>query len=122
MALASSLVSAARDDASERTAASEHAAELAEGTGETNIVGFSFGPSNVAVWRMQIALEAGDHAEAARIATTVNPEALTVRARRADRESLRDLDERLGVHRHRRPTWPSGAFRGWAECARAAVR
>jgi transcriptional regulator with XRE-family HTH domain len=83
VALASSLVSAARDDASERTAALEHAAELAEGTGETNIVGFGFGPSNVAVWRMQVALEAGDHAEAARIATTVNPEALTVRARRA---------------------------------------
>jgi hypothetical protein len=58
----------------------------------------------------------------------------------AARESLRDLDERLGVHRHRRPTWldrllhlifrtveqvtgrPAGTFRGWAERARATVR
>lgn len=83
VALASSLVSAARDDTSGRAAALEYAADLADRTGETNIAGFGFGPSNVAVWRMQCALEAGDHAEAARIAATVDPEALPVRARRA---------------------------------------
>ena len=100
VALASSLVSAARNDASARTAALEHAAELAERTGETNIAGFGFGPSNVAVWRMQVALEVGDFAEAARIATTVDPDALTVRARRAVywRERGRAL-ARLSGHR-----------------------
>lgn len=100
VALASSLVAAARDDAAERSAALEHAAELAERTGETNVAGFGFGPSNVAVWRMQCELEAGDHAEAARIATTVNPDALTVRARQAVfwREQGRAL-ARLSGHR-----------------------
>lgn len=51
--------------------------------GETNLLGFGFGPSNVAVWRMQCALEVGDHAEAAAIAESVDAEALTVRARQA---------------------------------------
>ncbi|RKT83201.1 Transcriptional regulator, contains XRE-family HTH domain [Saccharopolyspora antimicrobica] len=83
LALASSLVSAAQKDQAERAAALDHAAELAERTGETNLLGFGFGPSNVAVWRMQCALEAGDHAEAAAIAESVDPEALTVRARQA---------------------------------------
>lgn len=83
LALASSLVSAARKDQAERTAALEYAAELAERTGETNMQGFGFGPANVAVWRMQGALEVGEYAEAAQIAETVNPGALTVRAREA---------------------------------------
>lgn len=83
LALASSLVSAARNDHSERAAALECAVDLADRTGETNQLGLGFGPSNVAVWRMQGALEAEDYAEAARIAATVNPDALTVRARRA---------------------------------------
>lgn len=83
LALASSLVSAARRDQSERRAALDYAAELAERTGETNLMGFGFGPSNVAVWRLQGALEAGEFAEAAHIAETVNPTALPVRARQA---------------------------------------
>lgn len=83
LALASSLVAAARKDTTERSAALDYATELAERTGETNHLGFGFGPSNVAVWRMQGALEVGEHAEAARIAETVNPDALTVRARKA---------------------------------------
>lgn len=83
LALASSLVSAARNDRPERFAALEYASELAERTGETNMLGFGFGPSNVAVWRMQCALEVGDHAEAAALADTVDPRALTVRAREA---------------------------------------
>jgi len=82
-ALATSLVSAARKDTAEHGAALEHAAELAERTGETNLLGFGFGPSNVGVWRMQGALEAGEHAETAKIAGTVNPADLTVRARQA---------------------------------------
>lgn len=83
LALASSLVSAARGDRSEQSAALEHAAELSERTGETNMLGFGFGPSNVAVWRMQGALENGDHAEAAGIAERIRPDALPVRARQA---------------------------------------
>jgi transcriptional regulator with XRE-family HTH domain len=83
LALASSLIYAAREDRAERSAALDYAAELAERTGETNVLGFGFGPSNVAVWRMQCALEAGEHAEAAAIAETVKPSALTVRAREA---------------------------------------
>ena len=80
LVLASSLVSAARGDHSEQSAALEHAAELSERTGETNMLGFGFGPSNVAVWRMQGALESGDHSEAAEIAERVRPDALPVRA------------------------------------------
>ncbi|WP_329792276.1 XRE family transcriptional regulator [Lentzea sp. DG1S-22] len=76
LALTSSLVSAARGDQSARIAALDHAADLAEHTGEGNALWFGFGPSNVGVWRMSIALESGDCAEAARIAATVNPEAL----------------------------------------------
>lgn len=77
LSLTSSLIAAAASDHAERTAALEHAAELAERTGdEGNALGFGFGPSNVGVWRMSVALEAGEHADAARIATTVNPKAL----------------------------------------------
>lgn len=83
LALASSLVAAARKDQAEHDAALEYAAEMAERTGETNMMGFGFGRSNVAVWRVQGALEAGEYAEAAQIAETVNPAALTVRAREA---------------------------------------
>ncbi|MCP2258732.1 Helix-turn-helix domain-containing protein [Streptoalloteichus tenebrarius] len=83
LALVSSLVAAARRDHAGRTSALEHAAELAERTGEGNALGLGFGPANVAVWRMQVALESGEHAEAARIASAVDPTALTVRAREA---------------------------------------
>lgn len=83
LALVSSLVASAQKEPTERAAALDHAAELAERTGETNLMGFGFGPSNVGVWRMQCALEAGDHTEAAKLAETVNPDALTVRARQA---------------------------------------
>jgi transcriptional regulator with XRE-family HTH domain len=83
LGLASSLVSAARKDHAEQASALEYAADLAERTGETNVLGFGFGPSNVGVWRMQGALEAGEYAEAATIAEAVSPDALTVRARQA---------------------------------------
>ncbi|WP_106179835.1 helix-turn-helix domain-containing protein [Prauserella shujinwangii] len=76
LALTLSLVSAASKDHAERVAALEHAGDLAEHTGEGDALYFGFGPSNVGVWRMSVALEAGEHAEAARIAETVNPDAL----------------------------------------------
>jgi len=76
LTLTSSLVSAAKGDTAKRYAALDHAAELAARTGDGNALWFGFGPSNVGVWRMSVALEAGEHAEAARIAETINPEAL----------------------------------------------
>jgi transcriptional regulator with XRE-family HTH domain len=83
LALASSLIAAAQGNTARRAAALEYAAELAERTGETNSMALGFGPSNVAVWRMQGALEVGEYGEAARIAETVVPAALTVRARQS---------------------------------------
>lgn len=83
LALAAALVATAHGDADTRAGSLEQAAELASRTGETNLMGFGFGPSNVAVWRMQCALEAGDPASAVRLAATVDPEALPVRARQA---------------------------------------
>jgi transcriptional regulator with XRE-family HTH domain len=76
LALTDSLVAAARGDQAARTAALDYAADLAERTGEGNALWFGFGPSNVGVWRMSVALEAGEHAEAAKIAASVNPDAL----------------------------------------------
>ncbi|ONI83084.1 transcriptional regulator [Actinosynnema sp. ALI-1.44] len=83
LALTSSLLAAAKGDQAERAAALEHAADLAQHTGEGNALWFGFGPSNVGVWKMSVALEAGEHAEAAKIATTVNPAALPSPTRRA---------------------------------------
>lgn len=83
LALVSSLVAAAENETANRATALDHATDLARRTGEGNALGFGFGPSNVGVWRMQGALEVGEHAEAAHIAETVNPAALTVRARQA---------------------------------------
>lgn len=76
LTLTSSLVLAAQGDHTERRAALDHAADLAAHTGEGNVFDFGFGPSNVGVWRMSVALEAGEHAEAAKIAETVNVDAL----------------------------------------------
>ncbi|MEU5852506.1 helix-turn-helix domain-containing protein [Saccharopolyspora shandongensis] len=76
LALTSSLVSAAHGNHADRVAALEHAGDLAERTGEGNAMWFGFGPSNVGVWRMSVALEAGEPAEAAKIAEAVDPEAL----------------------------------------------
>ncbi|GAA1345890.1 helix-turn-helix transcriptional regulator [Catellatospora bangladeshensis] len=76
LTLTSSLVSAAQNAHANRSAALDQATELAARTGEGNALWLGFGPSNVGVWRMSVALEAGDHAEAARIAATVDPAAL----------------------------------------------
>jgi len=83
LTLASSLVAAARGDHGQRHAALDHAGDLAARTGDGNAMWFGFGPSNVGVWRMSVALEAGEHAEAARIAETVNPESLPSPTRRS---------------------------------------
>lgn len=83
LSLAASLVAAASHEEAQRSAALEHAADLAEHTGETNLLGFGFGPSNVGVWRMQAALESGDYTDTIQLADQVNPDQIPVRARRA---------------------------------------
>lgn len=83
LALASSLVFAAQRDETQRSAALETAADLARHTGEGTAFDFGFGPSNVGVWRMSVALESGEHAEAAKIAETVDVEALPSPTRRS---------------------------------------
>jgi transcriptional regulator with XRE-family HTH domain len=84
LALTSSLVAAAMGDRAERVAAVEYATDLAHraGAGGTALW-LGFGPSNVDVWRMSVALEAGEHARATEIATAVNPAALPSPTRRA---------------------------------------
>ncbi|MFD7656983.1 helix-turn-helix domain-containing protein [Actinosynnema sp. NPDC059797] len=84
LTLTSSLVAAASGERSERAAALDQAADLAAAVdGEDDPLWFGFNSANVAVWRMSVALEAGNHAEAARIATTVNPAELPSPTRRA---------------------------------------
>lgn len=83
LALTSSLVAAATGDRARRAAALDHAAELAARTGDGDALWFGFGPSNVGVWRMSVALEAGEHAEAVKVAGTVDPAALPSPTRRA---------------------------------------
>ncbi|MFC3452500.1 helix-turn-helix domain-containing protein [Amycolatopsis speibonae] len=84
LSLTSSLVSAARKDNTQRIAALDHAADLAVHVGEgNNALWFGFGPSNVGVWRMSVALEAGEHADAVKIAEMVNPDALPTPTRRS---------------------------------------
>ncbi len=73
LAFTSSLLNAARRDPAEAAAALATAAELADRTGEANAWWFGFGPTNVGVWRMAVALEAGDHARAAATAEGLDP-------------------------------------------------
>ena len=117
----SSLVAAARRERSVADAALDVSAELAARTGEANAWWFGFGPTNVGVWRMSVALESGDHPAAARIADTLNPalipspqrqaaywsdygRALTrMRGRIADAAAALRQAERISPHRLRHP-------------------
>lgn len=64
------------------TAALDEAAGLAEHVEYGNRNFLLFSPANVVLWRISSALERGDHAEAARLAATVDPAALTIDSRR----------------------------------------
>jgi transcriptional regulator with XRE-family HTH domain len=121
LTFSSSLVAAARRQRSEAEAALDVAAELAGRTGEANAWWFGFGPTNVGVWRMSVALESGEHAAAAQIAETLNPalipspqrqaaywsdygRALTrMRGRIADASAALRQAERISPHRLRHP-------------------
>jgi len=83
LALSRSLVAAADKRPGDADAPLEHAAELAARSGEGNAYGLGFGPTNVGVWRMGVALERGDHAQAATVAEGLRPELLPSVARQA---------------------------------------
>src|ERR1051326_238669 len=83
LALTRSLVAAADKRPGDVEAPLDYAGELAQRTGEGNAFGLGFGPTNVGVWRMSVALEIHDHALAARIAENLRPELLQSPTRRA---------------------------------------
>ncbi|MBV9013196.1 MAG: hypothetical protein JO272_14310 [Pseudonocardiales bacterium] len=83
LALSRSLVAAADKRYGDVDAPLEHAAELAARTGEGNAYGLDFGPTNVGLWRMSVALEAHDYTQAAGIAAGLRPELLSAANRRA---------------------------------------
>lgn len=120
-----SLLAVAEGRRGDSRAALDQAADLAERVGEGNALWFGFGMSNVATWRMAVALEAGEHAEAVRIAESANPAAIPspqrqaaywadygralsrVRGRRADAVAALRRAERISPNRVRRHpfTW-----------------
>jgi transcriptional regulator with XRE-family HTH domain len=73
LALSRSLVAAADNRSGDVPAALEHAAELAQRTGEGNAFWMGFGPVNVGLWRMAGALELGDHERAVATAEGLRP-------------------------------------------------
>jgi hypothetical protein len=83
LALSESLVAAADKRPGDLQAALEHAAELAQHTGEGNAYWMGFGPVNVGLWRMAGALEIGDHERAVAIAEGLRPEVHPNRTRQA---------------------------------------
>lgn len=83
LTLSKSLVAAADKRPGDMQAALEHAAELAQHTGEGNAYWMGFGPVNVGLWRMAGALEVGDHERAVAIAEGLRPEVHPNRPRRA---------------------------------------
>jgi transcriptional regulator with XRE-family HTH domain len=83
LTFSTSLLAAARREPSEAAAALDQAAELAARTGEANAWWFGFGPTNVGVWRMAVALEAGDHMRAATVAEQLDPQLIPSPQRRA---------------------------------------
>jgi hypothetical protein len=83
LALSESLVAAADKRPGDMQAALEHAAELAQHTGEGNAYWMGFGPTNVGLWRMAGALEIGGHERAVAIAEGLRPEVRPNRPRQA---------------------------------------
>jgi transcriptional regulator with XRE-family HTH domain len=81
--LTTSLVAAADNRAAEVDAALEHAADLAQHTGEGTAMWLGFGPTNVGLWRMAAALEAGDHDRTVAVAGGLDPRAHPFRSRQA---------------------------------------
>lgn len=83
LALSTAMVAAADRRHDDVAAPLAEAAERAARSGQRNDWWFDFGPQNVLVWRLAIALEVGDHAAAVRLAETGRPSDLTARSRRS---------------------------------------
>lgn len=83
LSLTRSLVAAATGRTADVDGPLEHAADLAGRTGEGNNHFMSFGPTNVTLWRMSVALESGDHERAAALADTVVESRIPAPKRRA---------------------------------------
>lgn len=83
LAFTDSLVAAARRDGADVDAPLDLATDLARRTGEGNAFWFGFGPTNVGVWRMAVALEGGDHSQAASVAEQLDPQLIPSPQRRA---------------------------------------
>jgi hypothetical protein len=83
LALQRSLVAASADRPADAAGPLDEAAELAQRTGEGNAFWLGFGPTNVGLWRMASALEAGDYDQVVRVASGLRPEAHHSRERQA---------------------------------------
>jgi len=83
LALCRSLVAAADRRSADVDAALDCAGELAQRTGEGNAYSLGFGPTNVGLWRMTVALEAGRPDTVVQIAEGLRPEEHPNRSRRA---------------------------------------
>ncbi len=100
LALSHSLVAAAGSDRADVDAAVEHAAELAQRTGEGTAYGLGFGPTNVGLWRMEAGLEIGDHELVMTLAESLNPDVHPYGSRRSAywRDNGRALARVQGRH------------------------
>ncbi len=83
LALSHSLVATAGSHPADADAALEHAGELAARTGEGTAYGLGFGPTNVGLWRMESALEIGDHELVTALAEGLNPDVHPYRSRKS---------------------------------------
>jgi hypothetical protein len=81
LSLTRSLLAASDSRPGDVEAPLEMATKLARRTGNGNAHYMSFGPSNVGLWRMSVALEAGDHERAAELSAVVELTALPPKRR-----------------------------------------
>ncbi|ONH58183.1 hypothetical protein CcI49_21985 [Frankia sp. CcI49] len=81
--LTAALAAAPGSDPRDIDAHIAEAADIARRTGETSAFRLHFGPTNVAVWQVSIAVERGDGGKAAELAQGVDPTVLPSRRRRA---------------------------------------
>lgn len=84
LTLSESLLAAACDRPGDVDAALQQATDLAEHPGEGNRHYMSFGPTNVTLWRLSVALESGNHERATQLAESLNPEQIIAPTRRAN--------------------------------------
>jgi transcriptional regulator with XRE-family HTH domain len=83
LALSRSLVAASTHRPAEVSASLDHAAEVAQRTGQGDAFRLGFGPANVGLWRMASALESNEPDETVRVAEELRPAEHPSRERRA---------------------------------------